>query len=276
MVLVKKLLVSASLAVALCTAGQPAFAQTALGQPAPLALPAAIEQGLPGRIQSPLQPSALQDLFTNTFTDFRHLGSMETVTWLAIGAMAATTTTRFDSSVTNSVAGSAMARNFRSGNIIGGKEFQFASSLAAYGIGRVSGQRRISDVAGKVFRAQLMAQALTGIVKQTAQRTRPDGADQRSFPSGHTSVSFASATVLQREFGWKVGVPAYAIAASVAAARIEKKKHYLSDVAFGAAIGILSGRTVTIGSGDRKFAVAPAAVAGGVAVNFAWVGNSSH
>jgi membrane-associated phospholipid phosphatase len=187
--------------------------------------------------------------------------------------VAAGATNRFDASVTSGVSGNAMARNFRSGNIVGGAQFQFGTALAAYGIGRVSGNHRVSNVAGKVFRAQLMAQVLTGVAKQAAQRTRPDGADQRSFPSGHTSVSFASATVLQREFGWKVGIPAYAVAASVATARIEKKKHYLSDVAFGAAIGILSGRTVTIGSGEKRFAVAPAAVPGGAAVNFTWVGN---
>ena len=34
------------------------------------------------------------------------------------------------------------------------------------------------------------------------------------------------------------------------------KRHYLSDVAFGAAIGIMAGRTVTIGRGEARFAVA--------------------
>ena len=59
-------------------------------------------------------------------------------------------------------------------------------------------------------------------------------------------------------------------------ARIEKKKHFLSDVAFGAAIGILSGRTVTIGSGEKRFAVSPVATPGGAAINFSLVGNNKH
>ena len=41
----------------------------------------------------------------------------------------------------------------------------------------------------------------------------------------------------------------------------------------GAALGMLAGRTVTIGSGEKNFAVSPVATPGGAAVNFSWVGN---
>jgi membrane-associated phospholipid phosphatase len=58
----------------------------------------------------------------------------------------------------------------------------------------------------------------------------------------------------------------------VAASRIQTQRHYLSDVAFGAAIGIVAGRTVTIGHGNARFAVSPAAAPGGAGVNFTWVG----
>jgi membrane-associated phospholipid phosphatase len=100
-------------------------------------------------------------------------------------------------------------------------------------------------------------------------RTRPDGT-QYSFPSGHSSVSFATATVLQRDLGWKVGVPAYGLATYVAASRIQDKRHFLSDVTFGAAIGIVAGRSVTVGSGNAKFAVAPSATPGGGGVTLTW------
>jgi membrane-associated phospholipid phosphatase len=85
-------------------------------------------------------------------------------------------------------------------------------------------------------------------------------------------VTFASATVLQRNFGWKAGVPAYAFATYVAASRVQEKRHFLSDVAFGAAIGIAAGRTVTIGRGGREFALGPVAVPGGGGLQFTWVG----
>jgi hypothetical protein len=58
----------------------------------------------------------------------------------------------------------------------------------------------------------------------------------------------------------------------VAASRIQEKRHYLSDVAFGAAIGIMAGRTVTVGSGRREFAVTPMATPGGGGVAFTWLG----
>ncbi len=62
------------------------------------------------------------------------------------------------------------------------------------------------------------------------------------------------------------------MATYVAASRVQGKRHFLSDVAFGAALGIVAGRTVTFGHGDGRFAMAPAAVAGGGAVSFTWLG----
>ena len=56
-------------------------------------------------------------------------------------------------------------------------------------------------------------------------------------------VSFASAAVLQEHFGWKVGLAAYAGAAYVATSRLSERQHYLSDVVFGAAVGIAAGST---------------------------------
>jgi membrane-associated phospholipid phosphatase len=107
-------------------------------------------------------------------------------------------------------------------------------------------------------------------VKVAVQRTRPDGTSY-SFPSGHAASSFASATVLQQHFGWKAGIPAYAVASYVAASRIQDNRHYLSDVVFGATIGLVAGRTVTIGRGDAKFAVTPLAAPGGAGVGLTLV-----
>jgi membrane-associated phospholipid phosphatase len=123
-----------------------------------------------------------------------------------------------------------------------------------------------------MFRAQLIAQGVTQAIKLSVRRTRPDGTPY-SFPSGHTSTSFATATVLQHEFGWKVGIPAYGLAAYVAASRVQAKRHYLSDVAFGAAIGIVAGRAVTVGHGSARFAVAPFATSRGGGVGFTLVGS---
>ena len=75
-------------------------------------------------------------------------------------------------------------------------------------------------------------------------RERPDGSDHQSFPSGHASVTFATATVIERHLGWRKAVLGYAIASYVAMSRIHDNQHYLSDVVFGAAVGTIAGRTV--------------------------------
>ena len=201
-------------------------------------------------------PGTVSRMFETTIDDFRRLPSQDTLTWLTIGgAIAAAGQTR-DWDVTNGFSRSRMGGMFEPGATIGGARAQFAGALATYTIGRVTGHRRVAEVGTDLIRAQLLTQTLTAGIKLSARRHRPDG-DEFSFPSGHTSVTFATATVLQRNFGWKAGVPAYALASYVAASRVQMKRHFLSDVAFGAAIGIVSGRTVTVGRGRARFAVAP-------------------
>jgi len=76
-------------------------------------------------------------------------------------------------------------------------------------------------------------------------RERPNGMNKRAFPSGHTSTSFTWATVLQRNYGWKIGAPAYLLAGYVGATRLEERAHHLTDIVAGASIGYIVGRTVT-------------------------------
>ena len=61
--------------------------------------------------------------------------------------------------------------------------------------------------------------------------------DNHSFPSMHTSVSFAGAAFIQRRYGWKWGIPAYAVSTYVGWSRVYGKKHDWWDVAAGAVIG---------------------------------------
>jgi membrane-associated phospholipid phosphatase len=86
---------------------------------------------------------------------------------------------------------------------------------------------------------------VTAGMKAGFSRMRPDGSNDVSFPSGHTSMSFMWATVLSRNYGLKVGIPAYAVAGYVGATRLQENKHHMSDIVAGATIGYIVGRTVT-------------------------------
>ncbi|MCG6534088.1 MAG: phosphatase PAP2 family protein [Syntrophales bacterium LBB04] len=74
-------------------------------------------------------------------------------------------------------------------------------------------------------------------LKYSIDEKRPNG-DKQSFPSAHTSISFASAEFLRKRYGWDYGIPAYIVATFVAYSRVESKQHYTHDVITGAAIGI--------------------------------------
>ena len=87
----------------------------------------------------------------------------------------------------------------------------------------------------KSFAASII---LTHTVKTIIDKERPNGAqDGYSFPSGHTSCAFAGATLLTKQFGWKIGIPAYALASYVGWSRINAQRHDLWDVMAGAVIG---------------------------------------
>ena len=72
---------------------------------------------------------------------------------------------------------------------------------------------------------------------------RPDGSDNHSFPSGHTATAFMTATMLNKEYGYKspwIGVGAYSVATATGLMRMANNKHWLSDVLVGAGIGIMA------------------------------------
>jgi membrane-associated phospholipid phosphatase len=65
----------------------------------------------------------------------------------------------------------------------------------------------------------------------------------RSFPSGHAASAFAFATAMgQAEPSLRL--PVYVAAATVAYSRVHTGVHYPSDVAIGAVVGSLCGRSV--------------------------------
>ena len=90
-----------------------------------------------------------------------------------------------------------------------------------------------------------------------------DGSNENSsFPSGHSTVAFAVASVFASEYKDEHIVPviAYTTASLISISRITQNKHWVTDVVTGAAIGYLSGKMVVknylrgkkISSTDKK------------------------
>lgn len=88
----------------------------------------------------------------------------------------------------------------------------------------------------------LMASSVT-IIKNTGSVIRPDGSSNNSFPSGHTATAFMGATYLWEEYKdvsiW-YGISGYVIATGTGIFRVVNNRHWVSDIAMGAGIGILS------------------------------------
>ena len=207
-------------------------------------------------------------LLTSLGDDLGRLARPENGLLIGIGSAAAFAASRVDDDIEDAVWGRGLLHEvLEPGEIVGGFYAQTGGAFATYAIGRLTGNERVAQVGSELVRAQVLTQVTTQFIKLSTQRSRPDGTPL-SFPSGHSGGSFATAAVLQRNFGWKAGVPAYAVAAWVAASRVQMKRHHLSDVIAGATVGILAGRAVTIGKGDNTFAVTPTYVPGGAGVSF--------
>lgn len=211
-------------------------------------------------------------LFLNVGRDFRQLPSRETALILGAAGGLTLAARRYDTDLTRRVSTSpALDTAFEAGDQMGGGLAQVGGAFATFAIGRMVRSPRLAGVGADLVRAQIVNTVLTQGLKLAVGRTRPNGG-AFSFPSGHTSSSFATAAVLQRHFGWKAGGAAFALAGYVAGSRLQENKHYLSDGIFGAAIGIVAARTVTIGRGTSKLAVTPFSVPRGGGIGFTWVG----
>lgn len=100
-----------------------------------------------------------------------------------------------------------------------------------------SGSKARVMILGTVYSASIAT-----LLKYTVREPRPNnGADRKSFPSGHTTTAFAFASVVGAEDGIGWAVPAYALAGLVAYSRMNDNQHYVHDVVAGATIGTVYG-----------------------------------
>lgn len=123
-------------------------------------------------------------------------------------------------------------------------DYTTLSHVLAVGLPAVAGGISLAndDTPGlyQLAKSEAFTYAATQFLKLTVHEIRPNGRDDKSFPSGHTSVSFAAAQYMQMRGGWEYGVPAYVAASLVGYSRVRADEHYWTDVLAGAALGIAS------------------------------------
>ena len=106
------------------------------------------------------------------------------------------------------------------------------------------GQRNAYEIVAGLALSTVATEAIKVIVKrprpyQTYSDIYPDQIDNgNSFPSGHTSIAFSTATSLTLIYKkWYIAVPAFAWASGVGYSRMYLGQHYPSDVVAGAVVG---------------------------------------
>jgi hypothetical protein len=259
-----------------------ALAPQALAQEAPPAGPGndgESEQATSGGTAAPAPTSPPQvpldqpfkRVLPNFWHDITHFPTVDTAIVVGIGGALSAIAAKNDQYLTQHASAGGEDTAYTAGGAFGSGFTQFGIAAGAYAIGRLTHQERTAHIGADLIRAQILSAVITRSVKLIAQRERPTTETEGntdSFPSGHASAAWTTTTVLWRHFGWKVGVPASLVASFASASRLQQNDHYMSDVLFGAAIGVAVGRTVTFGHGERQIIVAPTPVAGGAAITF--------
>lgn len=239
----------------------------------PAALFIAVSAALAPQAQAPPASSPpppdrpITRIVQNLGEDFKRMASVETLIILTAGGAASLITANSDESLdrwaVNHPAGSwtSIGRVAGDGWTMGGV------ALGTWAAGELTNHRMVTHIGSDLIRTQVMNGVLSRTIKIAADRSRPSGGGH-SFPSGHASASFAMAGVLHEHFGWKAAGPGYAAATFIAWTRIRDRAHWLSDLTFGAALGLASARAVTRDHSSRTWSIAPMALPGGGGIVF--------
>ncbi|HEV7364287.1 MAG TPA: phosphatase PAP2 family protein [Gemmatimonadales bacterium] len=126
-------------------------------------------------------------------------------------------------------------------------------TLGLVGAGLLTHNDELTRAGGRLAASLFLAGGTTGVAKYVFGRSRPSETTDAhqfdpfsgndAFPSGHTTVAFALATALSDDIHriW-ASIGLYTLATGVGWSRLNDNKHWLSDVAAGAVVGITSAK----------------------------------
>ena len=125
----------------------------------------------------------------------------------------------------------------------------FLPAATVYGLNLagVKGKNNFVDRSVVYLVSLTLAGLGSNFIKNITKVTRPDGSDNRSFPSTHTTFAFVSATFLHEEYKHKsiwYSVAGYTVATATGVLRMLNNEHWMSDVFVGAGLGILTTKLV--------------------------------
>lgn len=151
-------------------------------------------------------------------------------------------------------------------NVFGDTKYVVGGAIGLYAVAEALDQtgvmnaRRAKATGLLTAQSVLIAQGITGSIKWLGGRDRPNETDSRfdfkgpgngdnkAFPSGHATVAFALATTVAEVYGpeyrWVPWI-VYPLATGTALSRIDRNKHWASDVFLGGVIGYAVAKTVT-------------------------------
>lgn len=228
--------------------------------------PSAVTQTSSSDVPVPTPPhTGIRALGKALVQDVIHLPTKGNAFILTVGAIGAAAVHPIDDTANAKLSGPRFEKTFKAGAIMGGAYVLLPAAVSIYAVGRTQKLPRVSHIGSDLIESLAVTELVTQSLKYTVRRERPDGSGANSFPSGHAAATMAFATTLERHFGWRLYLPAYAAASYVAMSRLHDNRHYVSDVVFGSAVGIISARAVTR-HGRENFPVQAMAIPGGVAV----------
>lgn len=146
---------------------------------------------------------------------------------------------RLDVNIRNEVVGN----NYKKTKVDNFTAVAPAVAVYALNFAGVKGKNNFKDRSIVIATSYALTGGSTIAIKNITKRERPDGSTADSFPSGHTAFAFAGAEFMWQEYKdvsvW-YGISGYVVAAGTGVFRMYNNRHWLTDVAMGAGIGILS------------------------------------